>query len=95
MLGFWVTRSIRRRGWPGFLEVAAHRGSESAKVVLRERLEPHQRSFPMRTERNLDLSGFAPVEDRGIVAQIRRRWPKTRILLRADSGFAREALMAC
>ncbi len=29
-----------------------------------------------------------------IVAQIRRRWPKTRILLRGDSGFARETLMA-
>ena len=29
-----------------------------------------------------------------IVAQIRQRWPKVRILLRADSGFAREALMA-
>ena len=28
-------------------------------------------------------------------AQIRARWPHTRILLRADSGFAREALMAC
>jgi len=30
-----------------------------------------------------------------IVAHIRRRWPRTRILLRADSGFAQEALMAC
>jgi hypothetical protein len=29
-----------------------------------------------------------------IVAHIRRRWPSTRILLRADSGFAQEALMA-
>jgi hypothetical protein len=29
-----------------------------------------------------------------IVAQIRRRWPRTRILLRGDSGFARETLMA-
>jgi hypothetical protein len=29
-----------------------------------------------------------------IVAQIRRRWPNVRILLRADSGFAREELMA-
>jgi hypothetical protein len=29
-----------------------------------------------------------------IVAQIRRRWPKVRVLLRADSDFAREALMA-
>src|SRR6266403_1020502 len=29
-----------------------------------------------------------------IVAQIRGRWPQVRILLRADSGFARDALMA-
>ena len=29
-----------------------------------------------------------------MVAQIRASWPKVRILLRADSGFAREALMA-
>jgi hypothetical protein len=28
------------------------------------------------------------------VMQIRRHWPRTRILLRADSGFAREDLMA-
>ena len=28
-----------------------------------------------------------------IVAQIRARWPQTRIILRADSGFARDALM--
>src|SRR5438132_10665926 len=29
-----------------------------------------------------------------IVARIRQRWPQVRIILRADSGFAREALMA-
>jgi hypothetical protein len=29
-----------------------------------------------------------------IVAQIRRHWPHTRIILRADSGFCREDLMA-
>jgi hypothetical protein len=29
-----------------------------------------------------------------IVVRIRQRWPKVRILLRADSGFAREALIA-
>ena len=28
-----------------------------------------------------------------IVARIRARWPRVRIVLRADSGFAREALM--
>jgi hypothetical protein len=29
-----------------------------------------------------------------VIGQIRARWPKVRILLRGDSGFAREALMA-
>jgi hypothetical protein len=29
-----------------------------------------------------------------VVARLRARWPRTRILLRADSGFAREGLMA-
>jgi hypothetical protein len=29
-----------------------------------------------------------------IVAHIRSRWPRVRIVLRADSGFAREELMA-
>ena len=43
---------------------------------------------------NIDASAGAVEEIARIVAQIRRRWPKTRILLRADSGFAREALMA-
>ena len=38
----------------------------------------------------------APARSRrssGIVGQIRARWPQVRILLRADCGFAREALM--
>jgi len=29
-----------------------------------------------------------------IVGQVRARWPRVRILLRADSGFARDALMS-
>jgi len=43
---------------------------------------------------NIDASAGAVEEIERIVAQIRVRWPRTRILLRADSGFAREALMA-
>jgi DDE family transposase len=43
---------------------------------------------------NIDGAAGAIEEVARIVAQIRRRWPKTRILLRGDSGFAREALMA-
>jgi len=43
---------------------------------------------------NIDASAGAVEEIARIVARIRERWPKVRILLRADSGFAREALMA-
>ena len=43
---------------------------------------------------NIDASAGAEEEIVRIVAQIRRRWPRVRILLRGDSGFAREALMA-
>jgi hypothetical protein len=43
---------------------------------------------------NLDASAGAVDEIARIVAQIRARWPKVEILLRADSGFARDELMA-
>jgi hypothetical protein len=43
---------------------------------------------------NIDASAGAVEETARIVEQIRKRWPRVRILLRADSGFAREALMA-
>ena len=43
---------------------------------------------------NIDASAGAVEEIARIVTQLRRCWPKTRILLRGDSGFAREALMA-
>jgi Transposase DDE domain group 1 len=43
---------------------------------------------------NIDASAGALAEVERIVAQIRARWPRVRILLRADSGFAREELMA-
>jgi len=43
---------------------------------------------------NIDSSAGAVDEIARIVAQIRLRWPRVRILLRGDSGFAREALMA-
>src|SRR5688572_8512462 len=42
---------------------------------------------------NIDASAGAVEEVARIVAQIRARWPRVEILLRADSGFAREALM--
>ena len=43
---------------------------------------------------NIDASAGAEEEIARIVAQIRQRWPRVRILLRGDSGFAREAMMA-
>jgi len=43
---------------------------------------------------SLDAADGAVEAVARIVAQIRRRWPKVRILVRADSGFARDALMA-
>src|SRR4051794_6214550 len=46
--------------------------------------------------RRADIDGAAgSVEEVArIVSQIRARWPRVRILLRADSGFCREVLMA-
>src|SRR5688572_8160356 len=43
---------------------------------------------------NIDASAGALTEIERIVGQIRARWPKVEILLRADSGFARDELMA-
>ena len=43
---------------------------------------------------NIDASAGSIEEVSRIVARIRQRWPAVRILLRANSGFAREALMA-
>src|ERR1700686_125648 len=43
---------------------------------------------------DMDAAAGAVEEGARIVARVRRRWPQTRILLRADSGFAREDLMA-
>jgi hypothetical protein len=43
---------------------------------------------------NIDAAAGAAEEIERVVAHIRKRWPDVRIVLRADSGFAREALMA-
>jgi hypothetical protein len=43
---------------------------------------------------NIDGAAGAVEEVARIVEQIRVRWPEVRIVLRADSGFARETLMA-
>jgi hypothetical protein len=42
---------------------------------------------------NIDASAGAKDEVVRIVGQIRARWPRVKILLRADSGFARDELM--
>ena len=43
---------------------------------------------------NIDGAAGAQEEVARIVARIRMSWPATRIVLRADSGFARDALMS-
>jgi len=43
---------------------------------------------------NIDASAGAVDEVARIIERIRRTWPRVRILLRADSGFARDELMA-
>ena len=43
---------------------------------------------------NIDAAAGTIEELARIVARIRARWPRVRILLRADSGFCREAIMA-
>ena len=43
---------------------------------------------------DMDAAAGAVEEVARLMARIRARWPRTRILLRADSGFAREDLMA-
>jgi hypothetical protein len=42
---------------------------------------------------DMDAAAGAVEEVARVVARIRARWPKTRIVLRADSGFARDDLM--
>ena len=43
---------------------------------------------------NIDAAAGAVEEIERIVRQLRERWPKVGIVLRADSGFARDGLMA-
>src|SRR2546427_4175114 len=43
---------------------------------------------------NIDASAGSLAEVQRIVRQIRARWPETSIILRADSGFCREELLA-
>ena len=43
---------------------------------------------------NIEASAGAQEEVARIICAIRSRWPEVRIILRADSGFAREPLMA-
>ena len=43
---------------------------------------------------NIDASAGALEQAQRIVSHLRRVWPRVKILLRADSGFAREELMA-
>jgi len=53
------------------------------------------RHLLLAKQRPANVAGSAGAEEEmaRIVAQIRRRWPKVRITLRADSGFANDRLM--
>ena len=53
---------------------------------------PHLLASKLRRA-DIDAAAGAVEETARIVTQIRVRWPQVRIVLRADSGFAREALM--
>jgi hypothetical protein len=53
----------------------------------------HLLAAKLRTA-NIDGAAGALEETARIVAQIRAAWPDVRIIMRADSGFARDALMA-
>jgi hypothetical protein len=52
--------------------------------LLRSRLRPS----------NIDASAGTVTEVAPVISQIRERWPMVQIVLRADSGFAREEIMA-
>ncbi len=54
---------------------------------------PHLLAAKLRRA-SVDAADGAVEEVARIVGQIRHRWPKVHIVLRADSGFAREELMA-
>jgi len=54
---------------------------------------PHLLASKLRRA-DIDGSAGAVEETARIVTRIRARWPEVRIVLRADSGFAREALMS-
>ena len=54
---------------------------------------PHLLASKLRRA-DIDGSAGAVEETARIVTRIRARWPEVRIVLRADSGFARDALMS-
>lgn len=54
---------------------------------------PHLLCARLRSS-DRDASAGAVAEVERIVEQIRSRWPQVQVILRADSGFAREELMA-
>lgn len=54
---------------------------------------PHLLAAKLRPS-NIDAAAGSVEEVARIVEQIRGRWPEVRIIVRADSGFARDALMS-
>jgi hypothetical protein len=65
-----------------------------AAPAIRTKVEFSEGFRACRRRASLDAADGAVEAVARIIAQIRCRWPQVRILVRADSGFARDELMA-
>ena len=88
----WTPRTIRSTATR---KAASSTASTTATATCRSTCSAASIYWrPSCAASNIDASAGATEEIARIVTRIRARWPRVRILLRADSGFAREALMA-
>ena len=90
-----------RAGNEWSLDSTSQQGSPSIATTLLWRNRPAALLFCGRhllaaklKRANIDASAGAVEEVARIVGQVRARWPRVRIVLRGDGGFAREPLMA-
>ena len=79
--------------WGAAIGKLTPRRRDCAALAGKSTLNRHLLCATLRPA-NIDGAAGAKEEVERIVAQSQERWPATRIILRADSGFAREALMA-
>src|SRR4249920_604820 len=94
-------RTARRRGrscstsMPPTIPCTATRKAGSSTAIMPLYVFCGRQLLAAKLRRsNIDAAAGAKDEVARLVAHIRRGWPKVRIVLRADSGFAREELMA-